>query len=81
MLPTISDFKGIKGNYHMLVDMVPFICKDRYFFNEIPKIEDTINDVHPDKHRSENTGISNHEATEKFQEFNNAYDYLMSNLA
>jgi curved DNA-binding protein CbpA len=32
---------------------------------------------HPDKHRSEETGVSDEEAVRMFQEFNNAYSYLM----
>ena len=35
---------------------------------------------HPDKHKTDETGISNEEAKAKFQEFNNAYAYLRSRL-
>jgi hypothetical protein len=32
---------------------------------------------HPDKHRSQETGVSDQEAVQMFQNFNNAYSYLM----
>jgi hypothetical protein len=35
---------------------------------------------HPDKHKSDETGLLDEQAKEKFQEFNNAYAYLRSRL-
>ena len=35
---------------------------------------------HPDKHKSEETGLSDEHAKAKFQEFNNAYAYLRTRL-
>ena len=32
---------------------------------------------HPDKHKPEQTGLTQREATEKFQLINNAYSYLV----
>jgi DnaJ-class molecular chaperone len=35
---------------------------------------------HPEKHKSEETGLSDEQAKAKFQEFNNAYAYLRTRL-
>lgn len=35
---------------------------------------------HPDRHRAEETGMTDQQAKEKFQEMNNAHSYLCENL-
>ena len=37
--------------------------------------------LHPDKHNSDRTGLSNEEAEELFKLYNNAHSYLKTKLA